>query len=66
MDRFPMNARVPFSGYSLQECAIEGKVARVVCFAVLFGVCLSCCFEFLWVGARALRERDITVVLYFE
>jgi hypothetical protein len=32
--------------------------ARVVCFAVLFGVCLSCWFGFLSVGARASCERD--------
>lgn len=28
----------------------------VVYFAVIFGVCVSYCFEFLWVGARC--ERD--------
>jgi hypothetical protein len=37
----------------------HSRLARVVCFAVRFGVCLSCCFEFLWVGARAECERDI-------
>jgi hypothetical protein len=44
--------------FSSLACWNRSVRVRLICFAVLSAF-VSCCFEFLWVGARALRERDM-------